>query len=98
MELSSSPLQKRQRNIWSDYGRLSTSMAGVARMKLCKSDKSGVVMQLSCKVCQKSTNSLAIVVQHSIKVQWRSNKLQPGVAQYRHNRFTQNKMSKYSYL
>ena len=31
-------------------------------------------------------------------IQWRSNESQPGVAQHRHNRFTQSKMSEYSYL
>jgi hypothetical protein len=31
-------------------------------------------------------------------LQWCSNELQPGVAQHRHNQFTQTKMSECSYL
>jgi hypothetical protein len=41
---------------------------------------------------------LCIHIHIYIFIQWRSNEMQPGVAQHRHNRFTQTKMSECSYL
>jgi len=39
-----------------------------------------------------------VVVIATYRLQWHSNELQPGVAQYRHNQFTQTKMSECSHL